>query len=215
MAEKGNIYDKLEQVQQTLKAPKNQYNSFGKYHYRSCEDILEGLKEPLIKVHAVVTISDEIISVGDRIYVKATARFTDGTDVVENTAYAREELEKKGMDASQITGAASSYARKYALNGLFLIDDNKDADALNKGEDKPKTTSLNPKRAEQEKIAEQKIGTAKVTALTKKCEECGINPSFVAEKCGVKEIADLTEKKFAWLLQNWTAEIVNGVQGNN
>lgn len=211
MAEKGNIYDKLEQVQQTLKAPKNQYNSFGKYHYRSCEDILEGLKEPLIKVHAVVTISDEIISVGDRIYVKATARFTDGTDVVENTAYAREELEKKGMDASQITGAASSYARKYALNGLFLIDDNKDADALNKGEEKPKTTTLNPKRAEQEKIAEQKIGTAKVTALTKKCEECGINPSFVAEKCGVKEIADLTEKKFAWLLQNWTAEIVNGV----
>lgn len=215
MAEKGNIYDKLEQVQQTLKAPKNQYNSFGKYHYRSCEDILEGLKEPLIKVHAVVTISDEIISVGDRIYVKATARFTDGTDVVENTAYAREELEKKGMDASQITGAASSYARKYALNGLFLIDDNKDADALNKGEEKPKTTTLNPKRAEQEKIAEQKIGTAKINALTKKCEDCGINPSYVAEKCGVKEIADLTEKKFAWLLQNWTAEIVNGVQGNN
>lgn len=215
MAEKGNIYDKLEQVQQTLKAPKNQYNSFGKYHYRSCEDILEGLKEPLIKVHAVVTISDEIISVGDRIYVKATARFTDGTDVVENTAYAREELEKKGMDASQITGAASSYARKYALNGLFLIDDNKDADALNKGEEKSKTTTLNPKRAEQEKIAEQKIGTAKINALEKKCEECGINPSFVAEKCGVKEIADLTEKKFAWILQNWTAEIVNGVQGNN
>ena len=215
MAEKGNIYDKLEQVQQTLKAPKNQYNSFGKYHYRSCEDILEGLKEPLIKVHAVVTISDEIISVGDRIYVKATARFTEGTDVVENTAYAREELEKKGMDASQITGAASSYARKYALNGLFLIDDNKDADALNKGEEKSKTTTLNPKRAEQEKIAEQKIGTAKINALEKKCEECGINPSFVAEKCGVKEIADLTEKKFAWILQNWTAEIVNGVQGNN
>jgi len=215
MAEKGNIYDKLEQVQQTLKAPKNQYNSFGKYHYRSCEDILEGLKEPLIKVHAVVTISDEIISVGDRIYVKATAKFTDGTDSVENTAYAREELEKKGMDASQITGAASSYARKYALNGLFLIDDNKDADATNKGEEKPKTTTLNPKRAEQEKIAEAKIGEAKINTLIKKCEESGINPAVVCSKCNVKELKDLTEKQFAWIAANWTKEIVNGVQSTN
>ena len=215
MAEKGNIYDKLEQVQQTLKAPKNQYNSFGKYHYRSCEDILEGLKEPLIKVHAVVTISDEIISVGDRIYVKATARFTDGTDSVENTAYAREELEKKGMDASQITGAASSYARKYALNGLFLIDDNKDADATNKGEEKPKTTTLNPKRAEQEKIAEAKIGEAKINVLLKQCDECGINPATVCEKMKVNELSDITEKQFLWIKQNWTKEIVSGVQGNN
>lgn len=125
------IHEKLSLVQLSLHAPKGQYNSFGKYSYRSCEDILEALKEPLKKVKATVTITDSVEMIGGRYYVKAAATFHDveSGDAVSVTAYAREDENKKGMDSAQITGTASSYARKYALNGLFLIDDNKDADA--------------------------------------------------------------------------------------
>ena len=118
----------LKKIQAELKAPKGQYNSFGKYHYRSAESILEAVKPLLAKYGAELTLSDDIIEVGGRIYVKATARITDGTENVVTNAFAREPEDKKGMDSSQITGTASSYARKYALNGLFLIDDTKDAD---------------------------------------------------------------------------------------
>lgn len=116
-------------IQSELKAPKNQYNSFGKYKYRSAEDILEAVK-PLLKTHnANLYMSDEIIAVADRIYLKTTATFTDEEgNEIKTSACARESLDKKGMDDSQITGTASSYARKYCLNGLFLIDDTKDAD---------------------------------------------------------------------------------------
>ena len=119
---------KLAKIQATLKAPKGQTNSFGNYKYRSCEDILTAVK-PLLD-GCVLTISDEIVAIADRIYVKATARIFDETQWVETTAFAREASDKKGMDAAQITGSASSYARKYALNGLFCIDDTKDADAI-------------------------------------------------------------------------------------
>lgn len=122
-------------VQKELKAPKGQYNSFGKYRYRSAEDILNSVK-PLLAVNdLILTLSDELIALGSRIYVKATATLQDcNTDnAISVDAYAREDEVKKGMDGSQITGAASSYARKYALNGLFLIDDTKDADATNDG----------------------------------------------------------------------------------
>ena len=115
----------LHTIQSELKAPKGNYNSFGKYKYRSCEDILEAVK-PLLGDN-VLTISDELVQVGERYYVKAVAKF----NTTEVTAYAREEEVKKGMDGAQITGSASSYARKYALNGLFLIDDTKDSDATN------------------------------------------------------------------------------------
>lgn len=119
---------KLTEIQHRLKAPKGQYNSFGKYRYRSCEDILEAVKPILKDVGCVLTLSDEIVLIGDRYYIKATARIK-GPDTDEFvTAYAREDFDKKGMDGSQITGTASSYARKYALNGLFCIDDTKDAD---------------------------------------------------------------------------------------
>lgn len=136
-----NIYEKLLCVQSALKAPKSQYNSFGKYNYRNCEDILEAVK-PLCKANnALVWLSDEVVLIGDRHYVKATASFVD----VENgatltaVAYAREEETKKGMDGSQVTGASSSYARKYALNGLFDIDDTKDSDTTNThGKEEPK-----------------------------------------------------------------------------
>ena len=125
-----DVYKKLLAVQAELKAPKGQYNSFGKYKYRSCEDILEAVKPILAKVGATLVVGDELLIMGERYYIKATATFMDAEtgDKVTNTAYAREEASKKGMDGSQITGTASSYARKYCLNGLFLIDDTKDAD---------------------------------------------------------------------------------------
>lgn len=126
--------EKLINIQSELKAPKNQYNDFGRYKYRSCEDILEAVKPLLSKYVCTLTISDKIITVNDRSYVEATATFSDGNSIINITASAREEQTKKGMDGSQITGASSSYARKYALNGLFLIDDNKDSDGTNKHE---------------------------------------------------------------------------------
>ncbi|EIV2909314.1 ERF family protein [Citrobacter braakii] len=122
----ATFYERLASIQEHLNAPKNQYNSFGKYKYRSCEDILEGVK-PLLK-GLFLSISDEIVLIGDRYYVKATATITDGENKHTATAMAREEESKKGMDAAQVTGATSSYARKYCLNGLFGIDDAKDAD---------------------------------------------------------------------------------------
>jgi len=119
----------LANVQLKLKANKNQFNSFGKYAYRNCEDILQAVK-PLLKDN-VILLQDDIVMVGDRIYVKATAVFTDGENSITATAFAREPEDRKGMDESQITGSASSYARKYSLNGLLLIDDNKDVDSSN------------------------------------------------------------------------------------
>lgn len=126
--EEKTIYQKLIEVQEELKAPKGQYNSFGKYHFRSTEDIVEALKPLLIKRGLLLLMYDEIELVGSRIYVVSTADLTDGTTNIKVSARARESETKKGMDDSQITGTASSYARKYALNGMFLIDDSKDAD---------------------------------------------------------------------------------------
>lgn len=138
----------LIRIQNELKAPKGQYNSFGKYSYRSCEDILEAVKPLLSSYDCILTLSDEITLVGERYYVKATAILLNGAgEKVEVTAYAREEEDKKGMDGSQITGAASSYARKYALNGLFCIDDNKDSDTVNTGAKSKKSASVKAEAA--------------------------------------------------------------------
>lgn len=135
-----NVYVKLANVQSALKAPKGQYNSFGKYKYRSCEDIVESVK-PLLKQNGLLlTLTDEIVNIADRFYVKATATIidTDKGESVSVSAFAREEETKKGMDGSQVTGASSSYARKYALNGIFAIDDTKDSDSTNThGQDAP------------------------------------------------------------------------------
>lgn len=122
------IQERLAAIQRELKAPKGQFNAFGKYKYRSCEDILEAVK-PLLG-DATLVLSDDLVMIGDRYYIKATAHLREGMDGLFATAYAREEADRKGMDAAQITGAVSSYARKYALNGLFLIDDTKDADTM-------------------------------------------------------------------------------------
>lgn len=140
-----NIYEKLLKVQIELKAPKGQYNSFGKYKYRSCEDILEALKPVLDKLKLTLFIKDDVIEVNTRNYVKATiilVNIEKPDEIIETSALAREEETKKGMDGSQITGASSSYARKYALNGMFMIDDTKDSDSTNThGKDETKKTS--------------------------------------------------------------------------
>lgn len=129
--EEMKFFEKVQKVQEELKAPKNQFNKFGNYAYRSCEDIYNAVKPLLAKYGLYLTLSDELVTVGERYYIKATARLGDETRFIENVAYAREEETKKGMDGSQITGASSSYARKYALNGLFLIDDVRDSDVTN------------------------------------------------------------------------------------
>ena len=147
------LNEKLLFLQKNLKVPKGQFNKFGNYAYRSCEDILEAIK-PLLD-GLTLRITDEIVEVGGRIYVKATVIISDGEDTIMNTAYAREPENKKGADESQITGGTSSYARKYALNGLFLIDDTKDADATNThgkedvSEGKPKKLSRKTTKAEE------------------------------------------------------------------
>lgn len=137
--ENMSIYEKLCKIQTELKAPKGQKNNFGKYNYRSCEDILEALKPLLDKYEATINLSDNIVQVGERYYVSVVAKLTDAktSESVMSTAFAREDESKKGMDASQLTGATSSYARKYALNGLLAIDDTKDSDYLNNGSKVP------------------------------------------------------------------------------
>lgn len=162
--EKKTLHQKLCAIQGVLKAPKGQYNSFGKYHYRSCEDILEALK-PLIAEHGVtVTLSDTVELIGTRFYVVATASISDGTDTISARGFAREDETKKGMDGSQITGSTSSYARKYALNGLFAIDDVKDSDSTNRHEQQAQSVQ---KLAQWLNLADVKTEAHKAIAACK------------------------------------------------
>ena len=199
----------LTDIQNELKAPKNRYNSFGNYKYRSCEDILEAVKPLLKKYEAVLTIRDDIVEVGGRVYVKAIATFTSGDELSEVTAFAREPIEKKKMDDSQITGTASSYARKYALNGLFLIDDTKDADT-------DEYTAQTQGAEEQEKVAKQKIGKIKAQALEKMLIDSGQKPEAFLPIFKVSKLEDLTEEQHYKIvndLQKFLAE--KKKNGNN
>lgn len=178
-------------IQHKLKAPKGQYNSFGKYNYRSCEDILEGVK-PLLKEHNLaLLIDDEIVQIGERYYVKATAKITDGREIVSATAYAREPDTKKGMDESQITGATSSYARKYALNALLCIDDTKDADTMD--------NSKKPAQQTQETVYNWQTLKARAT-------QGGISEDdlvhYVTETLKVKKPSELTQEHYQQAF-NW------------
>ena len=151
-----NITQKLIKVQSELKAPKGQHNDFGNYYYRSAEDVLEAVKPLLTEQGLLMTITDIIEQVGERYYIQAKVILTDGEDTIEVTGYARESLNKKGMDDSQITGTASSYARKYAMNGLFLIDDTKDSDSnenRTERENRAKKADVEAEREKQAKIA--------------------------------------------------------------
>lgn len=163
------INEKLLEIQTELKAPKSQYNDFGKYNYRNCEDILEALKPLLAKVKAAVVITDEIVNVAQRFYVKATVRLinVENEEVIETSAYAREPENKKGLDESQITGSTSSYARKYALNAMFAIDDMKDSDYAPDSNSKPASAPKNKplSKETQEEINRRIMEYAKVSKM--------------------------------------------------
>lgn len=190
--------EKLIKIQNELNVPKSQFNSFGNYYYRSCEDILEAVKPLLKKEGLLMTITDEIVEVGGRNYVKATVKLSDGTKELTYSAYAREEETKKGMDGSQITGASSSYARKYALNGLFLIDDTKDSDATNKGETPKSPTPRQPYSAKTLATEKQR----KLIYLLYK-EKNGVEmPEEEKEK-----IRKLTSKQASDLITKWKLQI--------
>lgn len=217
-----SVYSKLTVVQAKLKAPKNQFNKFGNYKYRSCEDILEALKPVLNEEKATVFISDSIERIESRYYVKATATFIDSEtgETVSNTAYAREPENKKGSDESQITGASSSYARKYALNGLFLIDDTKDEDTeerqnekknrANKAEKKPETAEV---KTDDQKNAEMVAGVnplllpdgkgmtkERMDFLHQEIERTGINNSVLLGFAKVQKYEDMNEATYIALM---------------
>ena len=188
------IYEKLKIIQTKLKAPKGQYNSFGKYHYRSLEDITEAIKPLLDETGATLTISDEIIQIGDRYYVKATATLYDigSNENISVTAFARESETKKGMDESQITGATSSYARKYALNGLFAIDDTKDTDT----EEYQSTAKKEDKKQENTKPTGQKITKAQIDDMKELAKLKNIDIEALEQKTG-KKIDEYTPHEYA------------------
>ena len=190
-----SVYSKLLEVQKELKAPKNQYNSFGKYKYRSCEDILEAAKPICVEKGLLLSLVDKIVMIGDRYYLEATARVIDVDDGTsyEVTADAREEETKKGMDGSQVTGASSSYARKYALNGLFCIDDTKDSDATNAGDEKTATPTQKT-TAPKPKTEKQKLEDACAGAVAK-----GKKDELIAV-LGGKKVKDMTSDEIKDML---------------
>ena len=222
MAEGKPIFAALMAVQAELKAPKNQHNSFGKYDYRSAEDIIEAVK-PLLKDNGLfLNMSDDIVLIGDRYYVKATVKVVDVVtgESVQTSALAREAVQKKGMDESQVTGTASSYARKYALNGLFAIDDNRDADT----DEYARQTSQSAAGARSQRNAYPSKGSANddlrskaMHALSKEMQRVGASGEEVSALCGVKfgktNSRDLSTgelSKLAANLEAWIAEQMGG-----
>ncbi len=205
-----SVYLKLVNVQTKLKAPKSQYNSFGKYAYRNCEDILEALKPLLAEEKAIINLSDSIALIGERYYVEATARFIDGEsgEVIEVKALAREDENKKGMDSSQLTGSTSSYARKYALNGLFAIDDTKDSDTTNthgkESNSKPKQEVVNNNTQSSGK----KLSEAQIKRLYSIAYKKGVSSEKVKEavlRKFNKDVSDLTKVEYD--------KVCNGYEG--
>jgi hypothetical protein len=187
MEENLSLIQKVVKIQNELKAPKGQFNKFGGYKYRSCEDIVESVKPILLAYGVMLNISDELVVIGDRYYVKAVAGLTDGTDVIQSIGYAREPQELKGMSESQITGTASSYARKYALNGLLAIDDTKDPDT----DEFAKTTGQEPKQ-------EQKATPNQIKVLSEKYQ--GDNLKKLLEVNKISKIEDLSMTKASELI---------------
>lgn len=194
------VGQKLITIQQELKAPKKQFNKFGNYKYRSCEDILEAVKPLVTNAGCALTIEDEVVMIGERYYIKATATITDIKDntSISVSAFAREPEDKKGSDVSQITGAASSYARKYCLNGLFLIDDTKDADVTNT----QKKTAASAKSTDSDALIELKkqivakcseLGGTKNEAVMTIVNELG-NPNNLKTEKAAKEYLDRINK---------------------
>lgn len=205
----SSIRTKLMKIQTEIKAPKNLYNSFGKYKYRNAEGICEAVKPYLAKHNCSLVLTDDIIEVGGRIYVKATAILKDidtDSDICVS-AMARESMEKKGMDESQITGTASSYARKYALNGLFLLDDTKDADTDEYHEQTHKKQSEADKAEAFDKqcedIGKMKISKIKREIIMNKCKEDGVPVEKVLKLYKIPGFEEMTEKAFQNAMNNW------------
>lgn len=180
--------EKLKEVQTQIKAPKNLYNTFGKYKYRNAEGILEAVKPYLDKYNLFLVLSDEVVQVGERYYVKATAVLHDGAEnkSVSVSAYAREAAAKKGMDDSQITGTASSYARKYALNGLFLLDDTKDAD-----------TDENRIERENRQSESKTISKTEAKALYELIQNHGVDINDFLREKNIQKLSELTPEEYA------------------
>lgn len=176
-----NINEKLMNIQSKLNAPKNQHNSFGNYNYRSCEDIVEAVKPLLLENNLILTMSDSIECVGNRYYVRATAAIFDceSQESIKVNALAREEEAKKGMDASQITGSTSSYARKYALNGLFAIDDAKDADT---NEQNHQTVHL--------------VTKGQIQSIKRELDRTGINEAVILTEFAVSTFNEMTQEQY-------------------
>lgn len=191
------LIEKLAEIQSKLKAPKGQYNSFGEYKYRSCEDILEAVKP--IKGDCVVLLSDEVVQKGDRFYVRTTASIQNESERIEVYAEAREDSEKKKMDGSQITGAASSYARKYALNGLFCIDDTKDTDTEEYQAETIKEPTSQPK---VENSAEKK-------ALIERVKQLGCDEKKVCAYFKLKGYEQLSIEQLKFVVKNKENEAQN------
>lgn len=195
------LHEKLLAIQTKLKAPKGQYNSFGKYSYRSAEDILEAVKPLNSEQGVLLTITDEIKEIGGRVYVVATAIVSDGTDTLQVSAFAREPENKKGMDESQITGATSSYARKYALNGLYAIDDNKDADTDEHKQQQDNAPKKQQAQKQQQKQQQQEQGFTEkelhdlVEKYVRNIEALGVDRAklieFVCNKHSIGNLFDL------------------------
>lgn len=200
----AKIDEKLMRIQTKIKAPKNLYNSFGKYKYRNAESICEAVKPFLVEEKCSLTLEDDIVEVGGRVYVKATATLYDSEsqdgEAVCVTAFAREAENKKGMDDSQITGTASSYARKYALNGMFLLDDTKDADT----DEYHKQNDVPDKNEDiQEQIEGGKISSIKLESLVDKCKEDGIDVTKLLGLYKLKDLAEMNEKQFSNAINHW------------
>ena len=191
--------EKLQHIQEELKAPKNLYNSFGKYKYRNAEGICEAVKPLLAEFKMVLTLSDEIVQVGERYYIKATVTILDveSEKNIAVSAFARESLDKKGMDDSQITGTASSYARKYALNGLFLLDDTKDADSDEYHNQTSKPDKVDKKPATEQKQQIETISDDMYTELQALCKQADRTEEYIAKSMGVSDLKALPASKFA------------------
>lgn len=199
------INEKLLEIQTELKAPKSQYNSFGKYNYRNCEDILEALKPLLAKVKAAVVITDEIVNIAQRFYVKATVRLinVENEEVIETSAYAREPENKKGLDESQITGSTSSYARKYALNAMFAIDDTKDSDYAPDSNSKPLSKEKNNNVSRETLLKINKSIDKYATLTNKTPEEVRAVMGDRFHFTSIENISEIVGKTIYKQLNNW------------
>lgn len=213
------IHEKMMKIQTTLKAPKNLFNSFGNYKYRNAEGILEAVKPLLAENKLSMYISDDVQAVNDRVYVKATVSIFDietGESVMA-TASAREALNKKGMDDSQITGTASSYARKYALNGIFLLDDTKDADTDENQKECTARANKQEQEKNKEKLDQMKISLVKQKTLLDLCEDEKFDINKILKSYKHESIKDITEGQYKYIVANKDKESVRklwAVDGN-